>query len=72
MQLTICWSGGSHLHQWGQKYNCLSHIVTQFNDVHFGVIHTRTLLENLLSVRVTHSNALLTSPDTLAQVWYLQ
>ena len=31
-------------------------IVTQFTDVLFGVIHTRTVLENLLSVIVTHSN----------------
>ena len=33
-------------------------------DVLFGVIHTRTLLENLQSVIVTHSSVLLTSPDT--------
>ena len=32
--------------------------------VHFGVIHSRTLLENLLTVIVTHSSILLTSPDT--------
>ena len=46
----------------------LSHIVTPFMDVHFDVIHTRTLLENLLSVTVTHSNVLLTSPDTPGRV----
>ena len=33
-------------------------IVTPFMDVLFGVIHTRTLLENLLSVLVTHSSVL--------------
>ena len=31
-------------------------IVNPFMDVLFGVIHTRTLLENLLTVIVTHSN----------------
>ena len=31
-------------------------------DVFFGIIHTRTLLENLLSVIVTHSSVLLTFP----------
>ena len=41
-------------------------------DVLFGVIHTRTLLENLLSVLVTHSNVLLTSQDTPARVWHLR
>ena len=65
MQLAICWSGSSRLHLWRQKSNCSSHIVT-FMDVHFGVIHSRTLLENLLSVIVTHSSVLLTSPDTPA------
>ena len=35
------------------------HIVTQFMDVLFGVIHSHTLSENLLSVTVTHSNDLL-------------
>ena len=35
-----------------------------FMDVLFGVIHSRTLLENLLSVIVTHSSVLLTPPDT--------
>ena len=62
MQLAIYWSGSSHLHQWRQKSNCSSHIVTEFMDVLSGVIHTRTLLENLLSVAVTHSNDLLMSP----------
>ena len=36
------------------KSNCSSNIVTSFMDVVFGVIDTRTLLENLLSVIVTH------------------
>ena len=35
-----------------------SYIVTPFMDALFGVIHTRTLLENLLSVLVTHSSVL--------------
>ena len=43
-----------------------------FMDVHFGVIHSRTQLENLLSVIVTHSSVLLTSPDTPARVWHLR
>ena len=34
--------------------------------------HTRTLLENLLSLIVTHSNVLLKSPDTPARVWHLR
>ena len=50
MQWAICWSGSSHLHLLRQKSNCSSYIVTSFMDVLFGVIHTRTLLENLLSV----------------------
>ena len=37
-------------------------------DVLFGVIHSRTLLETLQSVLVTHSSVLLTSPDTPARV----
>ena len=52
--------------------NCSSHIVTPFMDVLFGVIHSRTLLEKLLSVIVTHSSVLLTSPDTPARVWHLR
>ena len=44
------------------KINCSSPIVTPFMDVLFGVIHTRTLEENFLSVLVTHSSVLLTSP----------
>ena len=43
MLFVICWSVCSHLHLWMQKSNCLSHIITQFMDVLFGVIHTRTL-----------------------------
>ena len=54
-----------------QKSNC-SNIVTPFMDVVFGVIHSRTLLESLLSVIVTHSRVLLTSPDTPARVWHLR
>ena len=72
MQLEICWSRSSQLYLWRQKYNCSSHIVTQFMDVLFGVILTRTLLEILLSVIVTHSNDLLMSPDTPARVWHLR
>ena len=72
MQLTICGSESSHLHLWRQKSNCPSHIVAQFMDMIFGVILTRTPLENLLSVIVTHSNVLLTSPDTPARVWHLR
>ena len=41
-------------------------------DVLFGIILTRIILENLLSVIVTHSNDLLMSPDTPAQIWHLQ
>ena len=36
----------------------------------FGAIHTRTLLENLLSVIVTHSKDLLMCLDTPFRVWY--
>ena len=46
--------------------------VNQFMAVLSGVIHTLTLLENLLSVIVTHSNVLLTSPETPAWVWHLR
>ena len=49
MQLVICWSGSSHLHPFRQKFNCSSRIVTPFMDVHFGVIYSRTLIENLVS-----------------------
>ena len=72
MQWAICWSGNSHLHLLRQKSNCSSHIVTPFIYVLFGVIHSITLLESLLSVIVTHSSVLLTSPDTPAQVWHLR
>ena len=61
MQLAICWSGNSHLYLLRQKSNCSSHILTPFMDVLFGVIHSRTLLESLLSVIVTRSSVLLTS-----------
>ena len=54
------------------KINCSSHIVTPFMNVLFGVIHSRTLLENLLSVIATHSSILLTSPGTPARLWHLQ
>ena len=53
MQLAICWLESSHLHLLRQKSNCSSRIVIPFMDVHFGVIHSRTLLENFLSVIVT-------------------
>ena len=55
-----------------QKSNCSSHIVTPIMDVPCGVIHTKTLLENLLSVIVTHSNILLKSIETPARVWHLR
>ena len=71
MQLAICWSGSSHFHLLRKKSNCASHIVTPFMDVFFGVIHSRTI-ENLLTVIVTHSSILLTSPDTPARVWHLR
>ena len=51
---------GTHDHRDGKKSNCSSRIAIPFMDVHFGVIHSRTLLENLLSVIVTHSSVLLT------------
>ena len=60
MQWAICWSGSYHLYLLRQKSNCSSHIVTQFMDVLFGVIHSRTQLENLLTVIVTHSSVLFT------------
>ena len=72
MQWAICWSGNSHLHLLRQKSNFSSHIVTSFMDVLFGVIHSITLLECLLSVIVTHSSVLLMSPDTPARVWHLR
>ena len=59
-------------HLWRQKSNCSSYIVTPFMEVLFGVIHTRTPQENLLAVIVTHSNVLLTSPDTPAPVRHLR
>ena len=43
MELAICWSGSSHLHLLRQKYNRSSQIVTQFIDVLYGVIYSRTL-----------------------------
>ena len=63
---------GSKMHLLRQKSSCSSHIVTQFMDVLFGVIHSRTLLESLLSVIVTHSSVLITTPDTPARVWHLR
>ena len=66
----ICWSGSSQLHLLRQKSNFSNHIVTSIMDVLFGVINTRTLLENLLSVIVTHSSVLFTSPDTPTRVWF--
>ena len=53
--MAICWSGSTHLRLSRQKSNCSSRIVTQFMDVHFGDIHSRTQLENLLSVIVTYN-----------------
>ena len=72
MLLAICWSGSSRLHLLRQKSNCSSRIVTPTMDVHFGIIHSRTLLENLLPVIVTHSSVLLMFPDTPARVWHLR
>ena len=54
------------------KIQLFKSFVTQFMDVLVGVIHSRTLLERLLSVIVTHSSVLLTSPDTPARVWHLR
>ena len=54
------------------KNPIVRHIATQFMDVPSGVIYTRTLLENFLSVIMTHSNDLLKSPDTPARVWHLR
>ena len=54
------------------KSNCSGHIVISFMDVVFGVIYTRTLLENLLSVTETHKIVLLTSPDRPARIWHLR
>ena len=67
MQMAICLSGSSYLHQWRHKSNYSSHDVTQFMDVLFGVIHTSTLLENILSGIVTHTKDLLMSSDTPAR-----
>ena len=53
MQWAICWSGNSYLHLLRQKSNCSRHIVTPIIYVLFGVVHSKTLLENLLSVIVT-------------------
>ena len=72
MLLGICQSRSSHLHLQRQIVNCSSHTVTQIMVVLFGVILTRTLLENLLSVIVKHSNDLLMPPDTPARVWHLR
>ena len=72
MQLAICWFGSSDLKILMQKSNCSSHIVILFMDALFGVIHSITLLENLLSFIATHSSVLLTSPDTPARVWHLR
>ena len=62
MQLEMRWWGSSRLHLWREKSNCSSHIVTQFMDVLFGVIQTRSLFKNLL----------LMPPDTPARVWHLR
>ena len=52
---------------WARSYELI-----RFMDVLFGVIHTRTVFESLQSVIVTHSNVLLTSPDTPAQDEHLR
>ena len=61
MQLGICRSESFHFDQWRQKLKSSSHIVTQFMGVIFGVIHTSTLLENLLSFKF---NRLINIPNT--------
>ena len=43
LQQAKCWSGSSYLYLWRQNSNCSSHIVTQFMDVLFGVIHTNNI-----------------------------
>ena len=55
-----------------RPFHCSNHVVTPFMNVHFSVIHSRTLLENLLSVIVTHSSVSLTFTDTSARVWHLR
>ena len=59
----------------GKNPYCSSHIVTPFMDMpEWGTRSsvTRTRLENLSSVMVTHSSVLSTSPDTKARVWHLR
>ena len=53
MQLALCWSGTSHLHQWRQKSNCSSDIVIQLMCMLIGVIHASTPLENFLAASDT-------------------
>ena len=48
------------------------HYYHQISGCALGVIHTRTLLENFLSGKVTHSNDLLMSPDIPARVWHFR
>ena len=55
MKFAICWPRSSHFHLLKQKSNCLSHIVTPFMNVLFGVIHSGTKLENLLSVNYSNT-----------------
>ena len=58
--MAICWSGSSHLHLLRQNPAVLVILLPHLcMDVLFGVIHSRTRLENLLSVIVTHSSVLL-------------
>ena len=46
--MEIFWLGRSHLHQWKIKSNCSSHVVAQFMDMLFGVIHTmQNFIRNL-------------------------
>ena len=56
-----------------RKSNSSSHVVIHFIGVLFGVIHTNTLVENLLSVTMSHhSNDLLMSLNAAARVCHLQ
>ena len=73
MQWAICWSENSHLHLLRQKSIYSSHIVTQFMDVLFGVIHFRTLLENLLHVSYSDTfRRLINVPRYTSRVWHLR
>ena len=65
--LNLIWFSLAHVILYSCN-SCPCFYVLVWNKIHL----FRTLLENLLSVIVTHSNDLLMFPDTPAQVWYLQ